>query len=151
MLITIRKMQEKDTVYVSEIEQENFSQPWTQAAFLKAMEDNNYIYLVALDGEKVVGYAGCVIACDECDITNIAVRIDYRRMGIANELLKQIIQLVSRDNVQRVFLEVRKSNIAAQNLYVGVGFEAVGVRKQFYSIPTEDAIIMKYELQNGEI
>ena len=150
MLITIRRMQEQDVSCVSEIEQNNFSQPWTESAFLKATEDDNYIYLVALDDEQIVGYAGCLTACGEGDITNIAVRADYRRMGIASELLKQICILASGKGITTIFLEVRQSNVSAQTLYDSIGFEAVGIRKRFYQKPEEDAVIMKYEIKNED-
>lgn len=139
-------MKEEDTFCVADIEQNNFSQPWSQSAFLKASCDDNYIYLVGLDEDRIVGYAGCLISCDEGDITNIAVCDGYRRMGIAGELLKQIFKLASEKGVISIFLEVRQSNIPAQALYNSVGFEAVGIRKNFYEKPSEDAIIMKYEI-----
>lgn len=147
MLITIRHMQEEDTSGVTEIEKKNFSQPWSQAAFSQAVCDNNYIYLVALDGDRIVGYAGCLISCDEGDITNIAVVDEYRRMGIAGELLKQIFKLTSEKGISSIFLEVRQSNAAAQCLYKSAGFEPVGIRKQFYQKPSEDAVVMKYEIK----
>ena len=140
-------MQEQDAFCVSEIEKNNFSQPWTQSAFVKASQDKNYVYLVALDEDQIVGYAGCVISYDESDITNIAVMDEYRRMGIACELLQQMFKLLSQKGVSTVFLEVRQSNFAAQNLYNSVGFESVGIRKQFYQKPVEDAIVMKLELK----
>lgn len=146
MLITIRRMQEKDTFSVADIEQSNFSQPWSQSAFSKAAGDDNYIYLVALDGCRIVGYAGCIISYDEGDITNIAVHDEYRRMGIACELLQQIFKIASEKGVVRIFLEVRQSNVSAQSLYNSVGFETVGIRKKFYEKPSEDAIIMKYDI-----
>ena len=139
-------MQEQDTFDVSEIEQENFSQPWTQSAFSNAVQDDNYIYLVALDKDAVVGYVGCLVSFDEGDITNIAVRNQYRKMGIAKELLQQIVRLASDKGVKSVFLEVRESNHAAQKLYDSVGFVPVGMRKKFYEKPVEDAIVMKKEI-----
>lgn len=140
-------MQEQDTFSVAEIEASNFSQPWTQMAFSKAVCNDNYIYIVALDGPQIVGYAGCLISCDEGDITNIAVLNDYRRMGIASELLKQIFRLASEKGVVSIFLEVRQSNTTAQSLYNSIGFEMVGIRKDFYQKPSEDAIVMKYDIK----
>ncbi len=150
MLITIRQMQEDDTLRVSEIESNNFSQPWTQNAFNEAIRNENFLYLVALDDEKLVGYSGCIIGYDEADITNIAIDDEYRRMGIATELLKQLFILLSQKNITSVFLEVRQSNIVAQSLYNSIGFEPVGIRKMFYKKPEEDALLMKYELKNED-
>lgn len=143
MLITFRKMKPEDAVTVAEIEKANFSQPWTKEAFANAASDSNYVYLVALDNDIIVGYAGCTIACEEGDVTNIAVSEAYRKMGIGKELLKQLVIYAKKRGALELFLEVRSSNIPARALYGNMGFEAVGTRKNFYQKPTEDAVLMK--------
>ena len=144
MLITIRKMQPEDSAFIAEIEKNCFSEPWSAKAFAEAAQNKEYIYLTALDCNAVVGYAGCILAGEEADITNIAVSEKYRRMGIGQELLRQLTLLAGQNGVTEMFLEVRQSNMPAQSLYSGMGFEAVGIRRNFYRKPGEDAVIMKY-------
>ena len=100
-IITIREMNASDAWQVAEIEQSVFSEPWKEQDFIKATENGNYIYLVACNGEAVVGYAGCVIACDDADITNIAVQGRFRRMGIADKLL-EVLERVAGEKVMTV-------------------------------------------------
>ena len=145
--VTIRKMTEDDAVFVAGIENKVFSQPWPEAEFAKASKADNYIYLVAEHEGRIIGYAGCVIAADDADITNIAVDCNFRNYGIGAQLLKQLIIQAGNRSVVNIFLEVRKSNAAAIGLYTGIGFERVGLRRNFYQKPTEDAILMAKKLQ----
>lgn len=149
-IITIRKMTPEDATYVAEIERSVFSEPWREQDFIKAAEDNNYIYLTACDGEAVVGYAGCIIACEDADITNIAVHDTYRRMGIGNKLLEVLEGLALEKGVCNVFLEVRESNNGARSLYSSRDYVPVGMRKNFYRNPDEDAVLMQKIIINKE-
>ena len=128
------------------LENISFSEPWSRQAFLETIGNEEYIYLVALSDEKVVGYAGCVIALDEGNITNIAVDTDYRRVGIGNELMKQLKNILVKRAVSSIFLEVRESNEAAKTLYKSCGYDTVGIRKNFYSKPQENAVVMKLDI-----
>lgn len=141
--ITIRGMLIEDAGSMAELERKVFSEPWSCADFEKACQDSNYIYIVALDKTKIVGYAGCVISYEDADITNIAVEDEYRRMGIAETLLEVMARLTGEKGVSNIFLEVRESNQAAKSLYVKKQFTEIGIRKNFYRFPTEDAILMK--------
>lgn len=145
--VTIRLMNEQDTSSVAEIEKKVFSQPWSEKAFRDTVNDGNYIYIVAEHNARIVGYAGCIVSVDEADIANIAVDEDYRRLGIANQLLRQCFILLKRRNSRTVYLEVRESNVGAQSLYKHNGFTAIGMRRNFYQKPVEDAIIMVKNLQ----
>lgn len=142
-IITIREMNASDAWQVAEIEQSVFSEPWKEQDFIKATENGNYIYLVACNGEAVVGYAGCVIACDDADITNIAVQGRFRRMGIADKLLEVLERVAGERAVKNVFLEVRESNDGARSLYTSRGYVDIGMRKNFYREPDEDAVLMQ--------
>ena len=141
--VIIRRMRAEDAAYVAEIERKSFSEPWPEKEFTKASAADNYIYLVAEHNNKIIGYAGCVFAADEADITNIAVDSEVRRMGIGRRLLLCLVEQAQKAGLANIFLEVRESNINAINLYIKSGFEKISVRKRFYSNPQENAIIMK--------
>ena len=143
MTITIAKMDISHTKEVASIEANTFSEPWSLKAFEDAVTSKDYIYIVALDNEKVVGYAGSVMSMGEADITNIAVCNEYRRMGIGNELLCQLVTQLKNCSVEKVFLEVRESNNSARMLYSSNGFIEIGMRKNFYRKPDENAILME--------
>ena len=145
--VIIRRMCAEDASYVAEIERKSFSEPWPEKEFTKASAADNYIYLVAEHNNKIIGYAGCVFAADEADITNIAVDSEVRRMGIGRRLLLCLVERAQKAGLANIFLEVRVSNEAARGLYVQTGFEAVGLRKNFYSKPAEDGILMVKNLQ----
>jgi len=103
--------------------------------------------LVALAGERAVGYIIYWLLPREIDVHNLAVDPAYRRQGIGKTLLYAAIDEARRQRVSRVTLEVRKSNEAAQRLYQSLGFIAQGVRKGYYSDDGEDAVVMALELE----
>lgn len=146
MVIEITRMKEEHLHDVTGLEFRSFSEPWSYEAFKEALCSDEYVYLTALHEGKVVGYAGAVIAVDEGSITNIAVDEDYRRYGIASELMSQIGKCLKDRAVTQVFLEVRESNYAAIKLYEGCGYYEVGVRKNFYRKPDENGIVMRLDL-----
>ncbi|MCM1307869.1 MAG: ribosomal protein S18-alanine N-acetyltransferase [Butyrivibrio sp.] len=145
--VTIRNIEERDTAFAAEIEKKSFSQPWSEKAFKDTLGDDNYIYIVAEHGGRTVGYIGCIVSPDGADITNIAVDPNYRRLGIADELMTQMLRLLAKRGAEAVYLEVRQSNAGARRLYEKKGFEPIGVRKNFYQKPTEDALLMAKKLQ----
>ena len=143
MLIEINYMKKEHLDEVAAMEKENFSEPWSREAFSDTLKKEEYVYLVALYEGSVAGYAGAVISFDEGSITNIAVGDKYRRMGIGKELMLQMAKILKEKNVTQIFLEVRESNEAARELYRICGYEDVGMRKNFYAKPTENAVVMK--------
>lgn len=140
--IQIVKMQPNHVSGVYEIEKTCFSQPWTIEGISAELDNENARFLVALKVEKVVGYVGMHNICSCGYLTNIAVLPEYRRLGIAKELLRRIISLGENEDMEFISLEVRESNLVAINLYESLGFKEVGMRRNFYSKPTENAIIM---------
>ena len=146
-VIVIRYMESEDVWQVADIEKKCFSEPWSEKAFNDTLSDDNYMYIAAASGKRVVGYAGCVMSPPEADITNIAVESEYRRMGIGEMLMEQLAKKLSERNIETVFLEVRQSNEAAKELYRKQGFEYIGVRKNFYRKPDENGILMAKKLQ----
>lgn len=142
----IRQMCEKDLSAVAQIEQEIFSQPWSEQGFANSLSQENTCYLVADMNGEIVGYCGFLQVLDEADITNVAIKEKYRRLGAGRSLLKVLIKEGEKRGVTAFTLEVRESNVAALKLYQTLGFESAGIRKNFYDFPKENAVIMwKYD------
>lgn len=138
----IRNMTISDVDEVYEIEKEAFSDPWSKTSFLESIAGPSNHYLVAIMDGSVVGYCGYWGIAGEGYIYNVAVKTSHMRQGIGQKMLEElIIQAVGR-GITSLTLEVRHSNGAAINLYKKLGFIEAGVRKDFYSKPLEDAIIM---------
>ena len=145
-MITISHMTEDHIPQIVELEQICFSDPWSANAFAYELKNSLSIWLVALDGDTVAGYVGSQTVLDESDMMNIAVRPEYRRKGIGNLLVKELSEILRKNDVKTLSLEVRKSNYAAISLYDSLDFVQVGIRPNYYRHPKEDAIIMRKEL-----
>ena len=127
---------------VAELEELCFSLPWSKKA-LELLCNGENVGFVALDGEKrVVAYGGMVCVLDEGQITNIAVHPDFRRRKIGEHIVSALLGYGEEKGISLYSLEVRESNKAAISLYQKLGFISVGNRKNFYSNPSENAIIM---------
>lgn len=100
------------------------------------------IFLVAERDGQAVGYVGCQTVLDEGYITNVAVSPDCRRQGIGRALIEELAQRARAQGLSFVTLEARASNASAIALYEGAGFDRVGMRKNFYTAPSEDAVLM---------
>lgn len=140
----IKQMTEEEVASVAALEAENFSRPWSYDAFYKTLSDDNYIVLVLKDAETLLGY--CVLLCtgEEADITNVCTHSSARGKGVATALLTALLEAGQTRGVTDYFLEVRESNIPAQKLYEKMGFEVIGLRKNYYEEPKENAVLMKY-------
>jgi len=128
---------------VAEIERRCFSDPWSRRMLAEHLENECAATIVA-KGEDgtVLGYAGLLVVLDEGYITNIAVRPEYRRQGIASQLLDVFLRFAQGNKLAFLTLEVRDANAPARALYTKHGYEEVGRRKNYYDHPKEDAIIM---------
>lgn len=145
--ITIEPMRLRDLDQVLRIERLSFSSPWSRAAFLSELLENDRArYIVARIGDQVVGYTGMWIVIDEGHITNVAVHPHWRNRGIATQLLGALEEIARANGVRRMTLEVRKSNVVAHTLYEKLGFRDAGIRRAYYRDNNEDAIIMWKEL-----
>lgn len=140
----IRNMKPEDVPQVAELESQTFSQPWSAKGFLDSLKLSNTIFLVACDGQEIVGYAGMYLSVDEGEIVNVAVAQNMRRKGIGDALLDEMAECAAKKGAQRIVLEVRVSNEPAIRLYEKHGYVRCGVRKGFYELPKEDAYIMIY-------
>jgi ribosomal-protein-alanine N-acetyltransferase len=144
--LTIMAMQESDLPSVVAIERLSFSTPWSETSFLDEIYKHHSTAKVSVAGERVVGYICANQIADEGHILNLAVHPDFRRKGIANTLVKNIIEELKENACRFLYLEVRASNNAARKLYEGFGFSVVGARKAYYTEPKEDAVIMMLRL-----
>ena len=135
---------------VAELERICFSTPWSRNMLAEELDNALSAFLVALDESgKVVGYAGLQVVLDEGYITNVAVRPECRRQGIAGKLLQVFLDFAQGNHLAFLTLEVRASNYDAIALYGSRGFRSVGRRKNYYEHPKEDAIIMTKEFTYG--
>lgn len=135
---------------VAAIERECFSQPWSEDMLAEELYNDNASFIVAVaDDGTVLGYAGLTVVLDEGYINNIAVRSQYRRMGVADALLGTFINF-AEDHLAFLTLEVRASNDKAISLYTKNGFVQEGRRKDYYKDPKEDAIIMTRRFSGEE-
>ena len=128
---------------INELEKLCFSLPWSRQALISQLPDAPHLPLAALrDDGQVLGYVGMMYVLDEGYISNVAVSPEHRRLGIADALINALIDRANEKDLSFVTLEVRKSNVPAIELYIKNGFSEVGQRKNYYTKPTEDAILM---------
>ena len=144
----IRKMTLADLPQVEALENAAFSQPWPKGSFeYELREDSFSICLVAVDGanpeaERLLGVVVAWRIVDSLEIGTIAVDESYRHLGIGRNLLAVAILESQQYGIVEALLEVRKSNQAAIRLYLGLGFEMVGIRPGYYQDNNEDAILL---------
>jgi ribosomal-protein-alanine N-acetyltransferase len=129
-----------DDVYI--IETECFSHPWSRQSLEDELNNETSLFLVAKEENEVIGYIGMSIVIDEGYIFNVAVRESYRNKGVATALINELITYGKKNNFCFLTLEVRESNRPAISLYSKFGFLKAGERKDYYSNPKENAILM---------
>jgi ribosomal-protein-alanine N-acetyltransferase len=141
--VVIEDMRIEDIPAVQLVENASFPLPWPANAFRHELTQNkNAHYLVAKEGDHIVGYAGLWLSLDEAHITTFAVLPEYRRRKIGERMLLSIFERAERLGAEWLTLEVRASNLPAQRLYEKYGFRPAGIRRRYYSDNNEDAIIM---------
>jgi len=141
--IVIEDMTTLDIDAVQVVERASFPVPWPANAFRHELTQNkNAHYIVAREGDRIVGYAGLWLSLDEAHITTFAVLPDYRRRKIGERMLVALFDKSAKLGAEWMTLEVRASNLAAQKLYEKYGFRPAGIRRRYYSDNNEDAIIM---------
>jgi len=142
VLAAIQAMALEDIDQVVEIERQSFPTSWHPDTYRNEVSNPRACYLVAKDGNLVIGFAGMWVAADEAHITTVAVRPEHRRAGIAKRLIVELIRQAIGRKATRITLEVRESNLAAQRLYEGFGFTAVAILSGYYRDTGEDALVM---------
>ena len=147
-MANIRRLEEKDIPSVALIEQLCFDEPWSENSLKLLLEEKNAGFVFEIDG-VVAAYGGIVTVLDEGQITNIATHPDYRRRGFAKLIMDAIDDFSSKNGIVYLSLEVREKNMAARLLYNSCGWSEAGVRKNFYSKPLDNAIVMIKDFTKG--
>ena len=142
-MFVVRQATKADAEVIYAIETDSFSTPWSLESVIRELEEQKErIYFLVEEDGQAVAYAGAWMVYDEGQITNIAVRPESRREGYGAIVTRKLIKELFNRGMTEIFLEVRISNIAALALYRRLGFTVKGIRKSYYTNPTEDAYIM---------
>jgi ribosomal-protein-alanine N-acetyltransferase len=151
MNLFIRRMTLEDLPAVVALDKISFSLPWPERSFRFELTDNpaSRCWVAELDG-RIVGVVVTWLFVDEAHIATIATHPDYRRQGIARRMLIYTLESAMREGAHSSFLEVRESNLAAQEMYRKFGYAEVGRRKRYYRDNNEDAILMNLERINAD-
>ncbi len=142
MDVAFRDMARRDVPRIAELERLCFRTPWTEKALSDELHNRLARYQVAEYQEEIVAYAGMWVFLGEAHITNVAVAPDYRRQGLGRAVMLHMMRTALHNKASAMTLEVRESNIAAQTLYFGLGFQKAGARKGYYSDTGEAAWIL---------
>jgi [ribosomal protein S18]-alanine N-acetyltransferase len=140
--VIIRPMRGTDIEPVSKIERQSFSTAWSTQAYVTELANPAAVYLVAVLGDRVVGYGGEWVIMDEAHITTIAVLPECRGKRIGERLLNEMLHVARKKGASRATLEVRETNEVAQRLYRKYGFVRAAQRKHYYADTNEHADIM---------
>ena len=144
-MIEILKMQSIHVSQVAQLEKLCFSEPWSESSVAGELNNPLSLWLVAVDEDRVTGYVGSQSVMGETDMMNIAVAPDYRRQGVAEALVNELVCQLRDGGNHCLTLEVRASNEPAIALYTKLGFLQVGRRPNYYRSPREDALILRKE------
>ncbi len=143
---TMRPMAADDVAAVARMEAATFTTPWKEDTFHSLLERSGVELWVADLHGQVAAYAILWCILEEGELANIAVRDDLRGRGIGSELLDWMLGVAEKAGVHNLYLEVRESNEGALRLYGGRGFVEIGVRKEYYERPREDARVLRLAL-----
>jgi [ribosomal protein S18]-alanine N-acetyltransferase len=136
-----------DLTRVIQIENQVYTHPWTLGNFRDSIQAGHRCVMLTY-GEALIGYAVVLIAADEAHLLNLTIAAEWQRKGHGRALLLHLVSIAVTDFVRGFFLEVRPSNTAAQALYASLGFNTIGVRRNYYPARAgrEDAIVMELKL-----
>lgn len=144
-MIGIREMQVSDLPSVLPLEQANFSLPWDERGFLAYLGKPDAVFLVAEEDQRILGYCGTLISFEDAEITNVCVASEARGRGVGRRLMEELIGRCQEKGVEFVHLEVRESNTPARTMYDHMGFTVDFIRKGYYDLPKEDAVMMTWK------
>lgn len=140
-MVTYRRMTAGDVPFISKLEEETFSMPWSADSFLEMIRKEDARYYVAERDGQLLGGCGVLMIAGEGNITNVVVAPEARNQGIGAGMLRYLMEEGDKEGLSAYTLEVRVSNAAAIHVYEKLGFESAGIRPGFYEKPAEDAVI----------
>ena len=143
--MNIVPMNEHHVPQIALLERECFANPWSQQSIASELHNPLSLWLVAQEGQTLLGYVGSQTCLDETDMMNIAVFPASRRQGVARALIEALVSALRERGSKQLTLEVRASNGPARQLYESLSFLQVGLRKNYYRNPKEDALILRKE------
>lgn len=146
--VHIRWMIRRDMPEVLRIEQSSFEFPWSEEDFIRCLRQRNCIGMVAEYDERVVGFMIYELHKDQLHVLNFSVRPDVRRRGIGMQMVNKLIGKLSQQRRNRIVLEIRETNLAAQMFFKNLGFRAVSVLRDYYDDTVEDVYVMQYRFQS---
>ena len=147
MKIEYKTIGVKYSLELCELEAKCFGDPWTQKMFIDSLSSKYTQAIGAFCEDKLVGYIMWIFAGDAFEILNVATDPEMRRQGIAKRMIKLLSGYACECNIENILLEVRESNTPARTLYELLGFKVVGVRKNYYKNPIENAILMDLKIE----
>ena len=140
--ITFRKMTADDAEQVAEIDFKSFSVPWKMTDYWRYAQEKNIEAVVGEIEKKIVAYAAAFVSFEQAEVFKIAVTPELRGFGFGKKIFFELIQAVKKRGANSITLEVRPSNIPAVKMYESFGLKSVGRRKNYYTNPVEDALVM---------
>lgn len=144
----IREMKRQDIPGVLKIEQTLQGRQWSARSFEESLQQAyTFFYVAESEDHAITGYCCCERLYEEAEIVNVAVDPDLRSRGIGMEMLRHLLDVEKAAGTKRIVLEVRQSNAAAIHVYEKAGFAAIGVRRNFYEFPAEDAVVMQLDME----
>lgn len=145
-MFSIRRMRREDVADVAKLERKIFNDAWSEKAIQETLEQKQTMTLLAYEDKRLIGYVILYFVLEEGEIARIAVEDAYRRQGVASKMLSELEYLCEDNGVNKLLLDVRESNETARRFYERQGFVRDGIRKNYYSDPVEDGILMSCEL-----
>jgi [ribosomal protein S18]-alanine N-acetyltransferase len=143
MTLRLEKLKRRDLRHVLRIEGQVFPEPWSPEVFTSELAlRKGRLYRAAWEGDKMAGYIGFMIAQEEAHITTIATAPAFQRTGVATTMIVDGMRTLRADGVKHISLEVAANNEPAQALYRRFGFAPVSVRKNYYPVTGQDALVM---------
>ena len=140
-MVIYRRMTPEDVPFISKLEEETFSMPWSASSFLEMISKEDARYYVAEEDGRILGGCGVLMVAGEGNITNVVIAPASRNRGIGTAMLQHLMMEGDKEGLTAYTLEVRVSNVVAIHVYEKLGCESVGVRPGFYEKPAEDALI----------
>ena len=144
--IIVRELKVEDSAAVAEMEQQIFSDPWSEKSVMETVQQKQSVCFAAEKAGHILGYLLVYHAADEAEIARIAVQKEARRQGVAGKLMQALEHYCEEHKMEKLLLDVRESNEAARSFYTKNGFVEDGIRQGFYVNPSEDAVLMSRQL-----